>query len=198
MRVFRPLIVVLPLLVAGCSVQGPESRAPEVTARPVAGDPVSEQPPAFHFESGDLVLGEFDPYTIGDNLFDPCAEISEEEFAAVGLVKGEALTNQYLEIAGLRSCEARTTHADIGVSLISNRLRAEEIKSQSVFVEPVEVVPDGFAFGPPFLEEGICDVGVSTVRGTFSVSASAIRPVTNQAELCQVSADILEKLYTLD
>ena len=41
--------------------------------------------PAFHFVSGTLELGEFDPATLGDDLFDPCTEISAEEYAVAGM-----------------------------------------------------------------------------------------------------------------
>ena len=45
-----------------------------------AAEPVVEvvQPeaPAFHFASGTLELGDFDPATLGDDLFDPCTELS--------------------------------------------------------------------------------------------------------------------------
>ena len=41
-------------------------------------------PRGFQFESGFLEFGEFDPYTLGNDIFNPCTEITEEEFAAAG------------------------------------------------------------------------------------------------------------------
>ncbi len=41
-------------------------------------------PRGFEFESGFLEFGDFDPYTIGDDIFNPCTEITEQEFAAAG------------------------------------------------------------------------------------------------------------------
>ena len=38
----------------------------------------------FEFASGFLEFGDFDPYTIGDDGFNPCTEITEQEFAAAG------------------------------------------------------------------------------------------------------------------
>ena len=42
------------------------------------------EPRGFQFESGFLEFGEFDPYTLGGDIFNPCTEITEEEFAAAG------------------------------------------------------------------------------------------------------------------
>ena len=41
-------------------------------------------PRGFEFESGFLEFGDFDPYTLGDDIFNPCTEITEQEFAAAG------------------------------------------------------------------------------------------------------------------
>ena len=41
-------------------------------------------PRGFEFESGFLEFGDFDPYAIGDDGFNPCTEITEQEFATAG------------------------------------------------------------------------------------------------------------------
>ena len=74
-RTTRTMCVLVVGLLAGCVAEG--------------GDPVTEvaepEVPAFHFASGTLELGDFDPATLGDDLFDPCTEISAEEYAAAGM-----------------------------------------------------------------------------------------------------------------
>ena len=74
-------------LLAGCS--GSAETASPIAASstlPIeaveTADPAS--PRAFLFESGVLEFGDFDPYSIGENLFNPCTEITAEEYAAAG------------------------------------------------------------------------------------------------------------------
>ena len=107
-------VIVSACLLSGCVATGvfgqagqrhetsPKGEAPAPSA-PDAGSESDTglEVPAFHFASGDLVLGDFDYEAIKDSMFDPCEEISEEEFAAAGI---KTFGSQHWREAGKVGC----------------------------------------------------------------------------------------------
>mgnify|MGYP002719779689 FL=1 len=80
-------------LLVGCAGAevGVESASDSTEVGEVSQQRESDQPTVagvaprgFEFESGFLEFGDFDPYTLGNDGFNPCTEITEEEFAAAG------------------------------------------------------------------------------------------------------------------
>ncbi len=67
-------------LLAGCAGAEVGVESASDTSEDAAG----AAPRGFEFASGFLEFGDFDPYAIGDEGFNPCTEITEQEFAAAG------------------------------------------------------------------------------------------------------------------
>ncbi|WNI12652.1 DUF3558 family protein [Corynebacterium sp. Z-1] len=158
---------------------------------------VSPEPAAFHFDSGDLVIGPFDPEEVKHNLFDPCTEISDAEFAAAGLVKSEvqpeqsALNDRYISTCALDDDD------DYGVVLVvANAADRNIILSSSPSYTVSSLVPPGaFAFGAPSGLGDSCDVAVETDRGTLSVSVGSARMLNDPSTLCSQAEELMNALY---
>ena len=168
-----------------------ESRASSASN---AGSDTAEVP-AFHFASGDLVLGDFDYEAIQDSMFDPCVEISEEEFAAVGL---KTLGRQSLREVGKVGCglAGRDVHRAYAIGTTNVTLAHQESKPGKV-VDPAvsDVVPGLFTYiGDESAGLG-CVAAVDTVRGEFSVIVGeGIKPAQLE-ELCTSAVEIIEYFY---
>ncbi|AWB84433.1 hypothetical protein C3E79_08010 [Corynebacterium liangguodongii] len=183
-------------LVAGCG-ETPEGTAPEglATAAPAA-EPSAGKAPAFHFDSGDLVIGPFDPEHVKHNLFDPCTEISDAEFAEAGLVKADRGSNVLLDQQFVSGCEIESDNLYLTKGIMANAVPKDLILSESLPVgTPTSDVPGAFAFLPPNGRTDICDVGVETDRGTLSVTVSSLRKNDSPDYLCAEAGRILGRLY---
>lgn len=180
----------------GCVAPGgdaPDGGAPEVQ-EPAAAEAA---PPAFHFDSGDLVIGSFDPEQVKDNLFDPCAEISDAELAAAGLEK-DPVQGDHAELDAryIKGCVIKNEDPYTTLLLVSNAANSQVILDSSPRLDAGPyAVPGAFAFGPPVGDLDMCDVGVETDRGTLSVSAGSDRSSVDVTELCEKSASMLEALF---
>ncbi|MGV0422120.1 DUF3558 family protein [Corynebacterium sanguinis] len=158
---------------------------------------VSPEPTAFHFDSGDLVIGPFDPEEVKHNLFDPCKEISDAEFAAAGLVKSEVQPEpRVLSDRFIVTCAIEGEDPYTETLLVTNAAPKSVILSTSQqFNFHSAQVPEIFAFGPPNGGTEMCDVAVETKRGTFSASVFTYRASGDVTDLCAKAADTLGKLY---
>lgn len=151
--------------------------------------------PAFHFASGDLVLGDFDYNAIKDNLFNPCTEISAEEFAVVGL---EPLEGQRVLDGG-----------GVGCGLVGRDIqRAYSIVTSSATTDYLGTVPD-LVINPSASEviPGLitykgqgdwglgCVAAVDTVRGQFSLIVDEGFQSAELDELCDSAVQIVEEFY---
>lgn len=180
----------------GCVAPGggaPDGGAPEVQ-EPAAAEAA---PPAFHFDSGDLVIGSFDPEQVKDNLFDPCAEISDAELAAAGLEKDPVQgDHSELDARYIKACGIKTEDPHVTVGLITNAISREMVESRSAAPNsPYSTVPGAFQFSDPDNVINICDTAVETDRGTFSVTVSNIRSSVRKEELCARSAQVMDQLF---
>lgn len=179
----------------GCVAPGgdaPDGGAPEVQEPAAAEAP----PPAFHFDSGDLVIGPFDPEQVKDNLFDPCAEISDAELAAAGLEK-DPVQGDHAELDAryIKACDLRSDDPYLYIGLISNAANKNIILAGSPEVAVDAGVPEIFAFRAPEHALEMCDAATETSRGTFSVSVGSVRQSENGDAYCRRAADILSNLY---
>ena len=171
----------------------PTDESPASSASNAGSD--TAEVPAFHFASGDLVLGDFDYEAIKDSMFDPCEEISEEEFAAVGLktLGRESLREEGKVGCGLAGRDVHRAYA-IGTTPVTRAL--QESKPGKV-VDPAvsDVVPGLFTYiGRDNAGLG-CVAAVDTVRGEFSVIVSEINKPVELEELCASAVEIVEEFY---
>jgi len=180
----------------GCTLQETDAAAPTAVESEVAAE--ATETPAFHFASGDLPLGEFDPYTIGDDLFDPCAEISDEEFAAAGFTKlrgGSVIRGA----AGQKGCAFDTGAEQVSSGLASNAASAELITQKTPKIEGwySDIIPGAFAVGG-LAGSNICFFAVETTRGVVTAFTRSIKNNISQDELCARSRSTLEAFFAVD
>ncbi|WIM66953.1 DUF3558 family protein [Corynebacterium breve] len=155
---------------------------------------------AFHFASGDLEIGPFDPEETLPVLFDPCKEISADEFAAIGFttdgVTIPAHGGQVLG-CGLESDSVAPFPDSIVVAgllasskEVERQARMQEGMSSTVLKNAVVVE------NRPF-DGTACGSYVETHRGTLWVEVSNGRSGTDLFSLCNQSLEILENLYKI-
>ncbi|WP_172812403.1 DUF3558 family protein [Corynebacterium timonense] len=195
MNALRSLVVCVVAGLAACGsapANEPLTGAEPTTTGPVQAGEVS----AFHFRSGDLVIGEFDPHTIGSDLFNPCAEISDEEFAAAGFVGKIDLG--YDSTMQRASCFFETDNPDIHVGFLSTAADRAASSQQARFIEGIDPgdIPHVYFYEPP-AGGGVCFAVVDTVRGAFGASATSYFPDEDVTSLCEQASRALQALYSL-
>lgn len=195
-------------VLAGCASEpSPIDAPPAPTANQTTAESTShstdsqdsaEAPAAFHFESGTLEIGDFDPYTLGDDIFDPCTEISPEEFAAAGFHNVEPIPEEYAGLArGLSACNF-TKHSDLpGEGFGNNNASQKLVKEQTSILKQYssDLLPDVFVYGP---KNGIgthCYAQIDTTRGGIVSEASGLDGYNSQDRTCEVAIENLDALF---
>lgn len=163
--------------------------------------PSEDDPPAFHFESGDVVLGDFVYDDVKGNIFNPCEEISPEEFARIGFeTEGESKRSETKDIY---SCFLDKPGDTSGLRFVvfggsANLMTAVE---QGAVVETgvSDRIPGVYSYGPIGIDDDICYAAVDTLRGQLgtAVGMGGVSGINEHEELCKLSIEVLEKLYQL-
>lgn len=200
---------VLVVVLAGCSLgdsaqEAPSDIAPHSTdAHSQPTDPSInrpyDDPPAFHFESGDLVLGDFTYEDIAGNVFNPCEEISAEEFAAIGIeVSGEGKPRRADEVYTC-AVKVHRSLSDQTYSLIGGPAGFTYLVGQSTLYErdASTTVPDVYTHGPSASEVDFCYASVDTLRGQFSSAVGSAESSLSTDARCSEAVGILEDLFSL-
>lgn len=161
--------------------------------------PNSTTPAAFHFKSGTLEIGDFDPYALGDNIFDPCTEISPEEFAAAGFENVEPIPEEYAGLArGLSACEVRDGEQRIYLTFMNNnadRFFIEET-TELLPLKVGEPLAAAFAYGPKGGGGEDCYVQVDTERGGIVAISPDLHDSSGQTQNCARAFSALQSLYS--
>ncbi len=176
-------------LLAGCAAEG--------------GEPVAEvaepEAPAFHFASGTLELGDFDPDTLGDDLFDPCTEISAEEYAAAGITGVEAAPS----IAGMsnglgQGCRSDSPEPGVTRMILASRTSLDIVTDAPGYEikHPESVVPDLYTHQAPEIDPYLCIAQVDTERGGVGVGSTISGSKKNTLDACEIAVQELEELFT--
>lgn len=190
------------LLVSGCV---PSEKIEGVAAFPPASSvsasesAAGETPRAFYFESGVLEFGDFDPYSLGDSLFNPCTEITPEEYAAAGfpevIVKDEGRT-----FHGLSACEIPSSPEQLDRTIVidisNGNVNREMIKERGL-LSPYksQVFPEIFTFAATDGASPACYAQVDTVRGGLGVNVGGLPGYVEHEEMCALAIETMEKLY---
>lgn len=195
------------MLLAGCASESdPQSRqaplpaateAPD-TATAESGEELTPQstPQALVFKSGVLEIGDFDPYTLGGNIFDPCTEITPEEFAAAGFDHVEPLPEEYAGLArASAACEVFDEEGFLVGTLLNNDAnRAHIEKKFKVQGVTDSLLPAVFTYQPS-TDLGVgCFAQIDTLRGGLSVSVAGLRGFNTSEESCSTAVSMLESL----
>ena len=196
------LSTALCVFVSGCSSEQllNDDTTPTVDSG-TATESASEKPQAqaFVFESGVLEIGDFDPYTIGDNIFDPCTEITKEEFAAAGFEEVEPLPEKYAGISGgMKSCILNSDSGKNSVTIsnnISNRSVIEDTYGTEQKWQSMSL-PEMYVFSPRIGASTGCFAQVDTVRGAVAMLAVGIGLSSSLESNCAKAQKALETLFT--
>ncbi|STC69487.1 DUF3558 family protein [Corynebacterium pilosum] len=196
------VVVALSSLLPACSAAGdaePAAAVTEVVTEVVEPEPDIETVDAFHFESGTLELGPFDPLEVYPDVFDPCQEISDEEFAELGYTTDGVTVP--LNESTLMGCTLLSTDTPV----LEGLLLSGNLASKDDFLQQTEIISDDisaevpgmFLFVAPDEEFNNCGAVVSTERGhLIAFSADASKPY-NQEVHCQRAIKFLERLKEL-
>lgn len=189
-------------LVAGCGTDGgieePSSGAESGSNTIDSGTAAASEPQSFKFESGELKIGDFDPYTLGDDLFDPCTEISPEEFAAAGFENVEPIEEEYRGLnTGLNACFF-DEHPEIAIESFINSNASQEVIGQQTEIladYSSEILPDLFVYHPEPNHGDDCYAQVDTKRGGFVSAAGGLSQQSDELANCRVAIENLERLF---
>ncbi|MCQ4620422.1 DUF3558 family protein [Corynebacterium sp. CCUG 71335] len=194
--------VMLALTLAGCGLEvqnlGIPAQGDNQTegGLPATGEPEVERP-AFHFRSGTLELGDFVYEDIKDNLFDPCQEISAEEFAKIGF-KSTGQTQNLRDVEGL-SCPMTSSDSMNGYALGTIPVSLKELEASGVdsAVGVSDVVPGLFTYRGRERAGLSCVAAVDTERGQLGAIVGVGLEETDYDALCAKAVDIMESLYKI-
>lgn len=196
-------VAVANVTVAGCGggtsvpIAGPESSSVEAAGSDPMNDAGAENPQAFVFESGILEIGDFDPYTLGVDIFDPCTEITPEEFAAAGFERVEPLPEDLQGLArGLSVCQVFGPDGLIVADFSNNNANQHKIADQVRIYDDFSstILPSLFTYGPKNGTARGCFAQIDTNRGGLSAGL----PGGMNDDLlttCNAAISMLEDLY---
>ena len=163
-----------------------------------ADQPADAAPRGFEFASGFLEFGDFDPYTLGDGIFNPCTEITEEEFAAAGFSNKRHQTKPDALSDGMTSCYFGEIRDDGVVRGFSNgtinRVVAEE-RDLVIHGYTSELLPEMYVLKPRRDNGASCFTQIDTVRGGFGTQVAGPRGRITTDEACALAINDLEALY---
>lgn len=188
--------VLVAMLLAGC---GDQNAVLEQHAEAeAASSPGTTEVPAFHFESGTLELGDFDPQTLGDDLFDPCTEISEEEFAAAGITGVDYLAPGNAAQNGVVGCTMDVDLPGARRVIIMNPTDESGLSQdpgRTLVPNTSDTVPKAFNHFSDSLGPRECFAQVDTVRGGLVVAASILNNRHPDLDSCEYAMSSLESVY---
>ena len=188
-------------MLSGCTTEQPlnDDTTPNIeSGTPPESAEDKPQAQAFVFESGVLEIGDFDPYTIGDDIFDPCTEITQEEFAAAGFEDVEPLPKEYSDISGgLKMCSLRSNNGADSVTISNNNSSRSVIEDAYGTEEERQsmILPEMYIFSPRLGVSTGCFAQVDTVRGALTIIAAGIELSGSRESNCEKAQKALENLF---
>ena len=200
---------VLVVVLAGCSLgdsvrEDPSgvvshSASVESPSTKASNNPSHDDPPAFHFTSGDLVLGDFTYEDVAGNVFNPCEEISAEEFAAIGFETDGKLRR--VETKDLNGCAIKPVKGDskyYAVSGGSGNFKKTTEQRRVIETDVSGTTPGIYTYVDGDRDDGICGAAVDTKRGQFGVTVGRIATELPNENFCEPAVEVLDSLYQLN
>ena len=185
-RTTNALCVLVVGLLAGCASEPVEQVA----------DLAESEVPAFHFASGTLELGDFDPDTLGDDLFDPCTEISAEEYAAAGMTGVEP--EPVISSGVAEGCRTDQPEPALTRTVIASRTTAQDAAGapEYEFARADSEVEGIYTFKNPVADPYLCVAQVDTVRGGLAIGIGVSGVKKERIDPCQRAVDELSRLFS--
>ena len=166
-------------LLAGCAGAGVgvESASDSTEVGEVSQQSGSDQPTAagvgprgFEFASGFLEFGDFDPYAIGDDGFNPCTEITEQEFAAAGFEQMRYYDANDPFSNGIAVCNFGGPSDDASAGGFYGGQIDRTIAEENGLILPQFTsasIPELYVIKSKIGMEGTCYTQIDTRRGSF-------------------------------
>ncbi len=200
MKRFAILSTALCVMLSGCTTEQPlnDDTTPNIeSGTPSESAADKPQAQAFVFESGVLEIGDFDPYTIGDDIFDPCTEITQEEFTAAGFEEVEPVLEKYAGISGgLKSCFLTSQDGENSATISNNVANRPVIEDAYGTEERIStILPELYVYSPRFGTSTSCFAQVDTLRGGVAVIASGLEMTSSNESNCAKAQKVLENLF---
>ena len=180
-------------LLAGCA--GVESRID--SASDTSEDAAGVAPRGFEFASGFLEFGDFDPYTLGDDGFNPCTEITEQEFVEAGF-EGMNYDGENPLSKGLAVCDFASDRDDAAGGGFYGGVIDRHIAEQRGLVlaeYQSKVLPELYTLAAANGMEGVCYTQIDTVRGAFGTQAGGSPRRITTGEACEMAIEYAERLF---
>lgn len=149
---------------------------------------------AFHFASGDLELGKFKnkPDVV---LFDPCTEISDEEYESIGYRKAEQQRDWPADGA-MKACQLENDDSKTA-TIWATKGTMDTFRSMgSEFTDSSSPVP-GAKISNHAPTSHSCAAVVDTTRGVIEVSVGSVDRNGPVDDLCDTADQILGGLWQL-
>lgn len=174
------------------------SEAPSSDSPIAASEPASVEADAFHFESGSLKIGPFDPEEVYPDVFDPCKEISREEFATLGFTITGNTTSLGGGTALFCSLIPKNLSDPLTYSVGGNLVTEQDFLEKTQDLRPAgsTIVPDAVIYSTPADNWSNCRAAVETERGSLQTRVGIYRedPAITYDLLCAEAVHLLESL----
>ena len=144
-----------------------------------------------------MEFGDFDPYTLGDDGFNPCTEITEEEFAAAGF-EGMNYDGENPLSKGLAVCDFASDRDDAaGGGFYGGVIDRHIAEQRGLILAEYEskVLPELYTLAAANGMEGVCYTQIDTVRGGFGTQAGGSPRRTTTGEACEMAIEYAERLF---
>ncbi|WP_297586004.1 DUF3558 family protein [uncultured Corynebacterium sp.] len=150
--------------------------------------------PEFQFKSGTLAIEEFSSESVAGNVFDPCTEISAEEYEAAGLNGVRPMESEY-EFEDINSCDTNLNEAGQRLTIKAGPISEAGLKTQSenALEYPESIVPGLFTYTNAL--PGVCFAQVDTERGALTAQMSAQGSGTEDIDRCKIARETIEDIY---
>ncbi|WP_257162443.1 DUF3558 family protein [Corynebacterium cystitidis] len=156
--------------------------------------PVVPKAGAFHFDSGTIQIGPFDPDELYPDVFDPCQEISIEEIEERGFTtNGITISEGSGSLSGCTFI-AGPQHPKVVFSVYGNLASKQDHIDGGVYSHEVESdVLDGvFEYTMETDGPRMCRIGIETERGTIGVISDGDYYGTPKEQACASALQLLE------
>lgn len=152
-------------------------------------------------------MGEFDPYTLGDDIFNPCIEITQEKFAAAGFEQmhyeardGELRMKAYAFVRSGARLFVRGIDADRVAVGFSNGTLDRSLADEGGLVITdfsSELLPELYVVKSRSGRQSICYTQVDTIRGGFGSQLVDLSAQADQERVCGRAISVFEQLFQI-
>ncbi|MDO5099764.1 MAG: DUF3558 family protein [Corynebacterium sp.] len=204
-RVLIATVVCCVFLLSGCGLSAPFAQylaaKNQSQSHQQAASSQADQPKTLG-EVLEVGTGTFDPSDPNFAVFDPCGEVTKEQYEQFGLAVSE---ESYMSRNDFAVCSLKPIDIsgnDLGFTISTDVVTYEHIESLGLVVDtPLVPLPEHW-YAHKLSDrdpELTCTVAVSTNRGRISISTLGSRLIfgLTPEKSCQEAVDMLQKIFAL-